>query len=44
MTHEYPTKAQRPHYSVLDKTKVRETFGIEIPYWRDSLIRCIKAL
>jgi dTDP-4-dehydrorhamnose reductase len=40
-TEEYPTKAQRPRYSVLDKTRVKETFGIRIPYWRDSLADCL---
>ena len=34
---EYPSPAARPAYSVLDKKKVRETFGIEIPHWKDSL-------
>ncbi len=40
-TEDYPSKAQRPRFSVLDKTKVKETFGITIPYWRDSLVDCI---
>jgi dTDP-4-dehydrorhamnose reductase len=43
-TEEYKTKAQRPAYSVLDKTKIKKTFGIEIPYWRDSLVNCIGKL
>ncbi len=43
-TEEYPSKAQRPRFSVLDKTKVKETFGIAIPYWRDSLVDCIKRI
>ena len=43
-TEDYPSKAERPRFSVLDKTKVKETFGISIPYWRDSLIDCIKRL
>jgi len=43
-TSEYPTKATRPAYSVMDKAKIRNTFGLKIPYWRDSLIVCIKAL
>ena len=43
-TNEFPSKAERPRFSVLDKTKVKETFGITIPYWRDSLIHCIKRL
>ena len=41
---EFPSKAERPHFSVLDKTKVKETFGVEIPYWLDSLKECIKRL
>ena len=41
---EFPSTAARPHYSVLDKTKVKETFGVEIPYWLDSLKECIKRL
>tara|TARA_B100001093_G_scaffold44947_1_gene38205 strand:- start:4722 stop:5582 length:861 start_codon:yes stop_codon:yes gene_type:complete len=40
----FPTAAKRPNYSVLDKTKIKEQFGIEIPYWRDSLKQCIKIL
>lgn len=36
-TSEYPTKAARPAFSAMDKTKIKTTFGIEIPYWRDSL-------
>ncbi|MCC8423954.1 dTDP-4-dehydrorhamnose reductase [Mucilaginibacter sp. UR6-11] len=43
-TNEYPTKATRPSYSVMDKSKAKQTFSIEIPYWRDSLINCIKKL
>ncbi len=43
-TEEYPSKAARPRFSVLDKTKVKETFGIRIPYWRDSLEDCIKRI
>ena len=43
-TSEYPTKACRPHYSVLDKTKIKETYHIEIPYWMDSLQSCIAEL
>nr|WP_294945728.1 dTDP-4-dehydrorhamnose reductase [uncultured Mucilaginibacter sp.] len=40
-TSDYPTRAVRPPYSVMDKTKIKRTFGIEIPYWRDSLKVCI---
>ncbi len=43
-TSEYPTPAKRPHYSVLSKGKIKRTFGIEIPYWRDSLIKCMEGL
>ena len=43
-TEEYPSKAQRPRFSVLDKTKIKETFGVSIPYWRDSLIDCINRI
>lgn len=43
-TSEYPTPANRPHYSVLDKTKIKETYGIEIPYWEESLQKCIERL
>lgn len=38
---EYPSKVVRPSYSVLDKTKIKEIFGLEIPYWTDSLRRCL---
>lgn len=41
---EYPTKAHRPHYSVLDKTLIKETYGIQIPHWQDSLERCLDIL
>ena len=43
-TSEYPTKAQRPAYSVLDKTKFKETFQMDIPHWREALIYCMKRL
>lgn len=41
MTEDYPTAAKRPHYSVLDKNKIKSTLGFEIPYWEDSLEQCI---
>lgn len=41
---EYPSPVTRPSYSVLDKTKIKETFGLNIPYWTDSLKRCIANL
>ncbi|KIA93840.1 dTDP-4-dehydrorhamnose reductase [Pedobacter kyungheensis] len=40
----YPTKAIRPPFSVMDKSKIKSTFKIKIPYWRDSLIACIAKL
>jgi hypothetical protein len=43
-TEDYPTKACRPHYSVLDKTKLKKTYGVEVPYWMDSLAECIEKL
>ncbi|MFI3264542.1 MAG: dTDP-4-dehydrorhamnose reductase [Rikenellaceae bacterium] len=43
-SNEFPAKVTRPHYSVLDKTKIKETFGIEIPYWTASLDKCINEL
>lgn len=41
---EFPSKVKRPHFSVLDKTKTKETFNYRIPYWKDSLIKCIQEL
>ena len=41
---EFPSKVKRPAYSVLDKTKIKNTFGLTVPYWTDSLKRCIKNL
>ncbi len=38
---EFPSPVKRPAYSVLDKTKIKETFGLKIPYWTDSLKRCL---
>ncbi|MEA5458631.1 dTDP-4-dehydrorhamnose reductase [Arcicella sp. LKC2W] len=43
-TSEYPTKATRPAFSVMDKSKIKNTFGITVPYWRDSLKVAISAL
>ena len=43
-TSDYPTPATRPHYSVLDKTKIKKTFDIEIPYWADSVKECVDIL
>lgn len=44
LSNEFPSPVTRPSYSVLDKTKIKETFGIQIPYWTDSLKSCIKNL
>lgn len=41
---EFPSKVKRPNYSVLDKTKIKETFGLTVPYWSESLEKCIKIL
>lgn len=41
---EFPSKVKRPHFSVLDKTKLKETFGVSVPYWKDSLEKCIEEL
>ena len=43
-TSEFPTKATRPAYSVLDKTKFKETFRMDIPHWREAMIYCMKRL
>lgn len=43
-TSDYPTKARRPHYSVLDKSLVKATFGISIPHWTEPLKECIEEL
>ncbi|MBR5531412.1 MAG: dTDP-4-dehydrorhamnose reductase [Bacteroidaceae bacterium] len=44
LTEEYPVPAPRPHFSVLDKQKVKNTYGIDIPWWEDSLKECLKEL
>ena len=41
---EFPSKVERPHYSVLDKSKIQEVFGVDVPYWKDSLAKCIDRL
>jgi dTDP-4-dehydrorhamnose reductase len=43
-THEFPTPAPRPAYSVLNKSKIKRVYGVKVPYWRDSLELCIKNL
>ena len=41
---EFPSPVTRPSYSVLDKTKIKNTFGVEVPYWTDSLRQCVRAM
>ena len=41
---EFPTPVTRPPYSVLDKTKIKQTFGVDIPHWKESLIYCLKRI
>ena len=43
-TKEYPTPAKRPHYSLLNKSKIKKEFNITIPYWKDSLEECLKVM
>ena len=43
-TKDYPTPAKRPHYSVLNKSKIKSAFSIEIPYWKDSLDECLRKI
>lgn len=43
-SYEFPSPVTRPAYSVLDKTKIKETFGVEVPYWTESLRKCIENL
>ena len=44
LTDQYPTKAKRPTYSVLDLNKIKAYTGLEIPFWKDSLKKCLKEL
>lgn len=44
LSKEFPQIAQRPGYSVMDKTKIKENFGLSIPHWRTSLTKCVKLL
>ena len=44
LTKDYPQTSKRPAYSVLDKSKIKENYGLSIPHWRDSLIKCLKLL
>ena len=43
-SNEFPSPVARPAYSVLDKTKIKETFGVAVPYWTDSLKQCLRNL
>ena len=43
-TEEYPTAASRPFFSVLDKSRIKATYGADVPYWEDSLIDCINRI
>jgi dTDP-4-dehydrorhamnose reductase len=43
-TSEYPTPAARPHYSLLNKAKIKKEFNITIPYWKDSLDECLRTM
>jgi dTDP-4-dehydrorhamnose reductase len=43
-TKEYPTPAQRPHYSLLNKSKIKKEFNLSIPYWKDSLDECLTTM
>jgi len=43
-TKEYPTPAKRPHYSLLNKSKIKNRFNLEIPFWKDSLEKCLKVM
>jgi len=44
LTKDYKQVAQRPAYSVMDKSKIKENYGLSIPHWRTSLIKCMKLL
>lgn len=43
-TKDYPTPAKRPHYSILNKAKIKDELGVSVPYWRDSLRECLKKI
>ena len=43
-TADYPTKAVRPHYSVLDKGKIKAVYEVEVPHWRESLVACLNRM
>ena len=43
-SNEYPVPAKRPNYSILNTNKIEHTFNIQIPYWKDSLQKCMELL
>jgi dTDP-4-dehydrorhamnose reductase len=43
-SNEFPSPVARPAYSVLDKTKIKETFGLQIPHWMESLKKCMEKI
>lgn len=43
-TYQYPTSASRPHYSLLNKSKIKKEFNIKIPFWKDSLDKCLRKM
>lgn len=43
-TYQYPTPAKRPHFSLLNKSKIKNEFNLSIPFWKDSLDKCLKKL
>ncbi len=43
-TNEYPTAATRPYYSLLDKSRIKATYGVRVPHWEESLVECIKRI
>ena len=44
LSSEFPSKVHRPPYSVLDKSKIKRVFGVDIPHWRDSMLHCLTRL
>ena len=43
-TYQYPTPAARPHYSLLNKSKIKNSFNIDVPFWKDGLDDCLRRL
>ncbi|MBI5008294.1 MAG: sugar nucleotide-binding protein [Bacteroidia bacterium] len=44
LSKDFPQTAKRPSYSVMDKTKIKENYNLEIPYWRTSMVKCLKLI